>query len=91
MDVSSDNGPQFCSQEFPYFAKLYHFRHVTSSPHFFAIKKAHGKMCSNSEHTILKSPATLTVPSTYIRKLSYSLSPLEHDEMVLWRGCVVNS
>ena len=32
--VMSDNGPQFVSEAFKTFAKLYEFSHVTSSPHY---------------------------------------------------------
>lgn len=32
--IQSDNGPQYASQDFTHFAKLYGFQHLTSSPHY---------------------------------------------------------
>lgn len=77
--VISDNGPQFASEEFMGFAKLWEFEHRTSSP---GHQQANGKAESavkSAKKLLLKSKNDHTDP--YLAILAHRNTPTEATEM----------
>jgi hypothetical protein len=75
-EVFSDNGPCFDSEEFRNFAKLWDFRHSTSSPHFpqsNGLAEGGVKVVKATFEKCLKGK-----DDPYLGLLSYRGTPLEH-------------
>ena len=72
-EVVSDNGPQFSSQEFSAFARMYGFKHSTSSPYF---AQSNGKAEKGVQ--IVKRLMTKSIESDediHLAMLSYRCAP----------------
>ncbi|XP_049526035.1 uncharacterized protein K02A2.6-like [Dermacentor silvarum] len=74
-EVCTDNGPQFSSQVFARFAKLYDFQHVTSSPRFPRSNGLAEKGVQVVKRILKKS--TEANEDFWLGLLSYRASPLE--------------
>lgn len=72
--VVSDNGPQYSSEEFRKFAKVYDFQHETSSPHHPASNGLAEKYVQIVKRILSKAKADNRDP--YLAMLEYRTSPV---------------
>ena len=63
LEVYTDNGPCYRSQEFATFAKEYNFIHTTSSPHYAQSNGFAERMVGTVKKTLLKCADTKTDPN----------------------------
>lgn len=75
IEVMSDNGPQFASEEFRQFAEKWEFKHTTSSPGF---SQSNGQS-EQAIHTIknLLKKACESQGDLYLALLEYRNAPLD--------------
>ena len=76
MEVISDNGPQFTSQEFVDFKKVWDFKHTTSSPHYPASNGQAENAVKQMKSMIRK--VTASKEDIYLALQIYRSTPLEH-------------